>query len=165
MRTIHPRIDITPGALAHAFGPIAGFTRFPGLAEDARAVGRQTDESLRHSDGEVDCRQGIVWWTETEAVDPERLRITFDQTDGDFEAFLGSWQHIPTTEGADVCFEVIYGCGIESLAGITEPIAERAVCSPLAGLSQRISVREGGEALCDPTGPGSRSATDLGGVN
>lgn len=152
MRSIHLCVDITTDDAATAFGQIADFTRFPSMAEDVHAV-ETVPGTPRHSDWEVNFRRGIMRWTEAESVDDRRLRIDFDQTDGDFEEFRGSWQLAPGPLGAQVRFEVTYDFGIESLVGIMDPIAERvikrAICSVLAGLFTTISVREGGEALHD----------------
>ncbi|MFF0630160.1 type II toxin-antitoxin system RatA family toxin [Streptomyces sp. NPDC004296] len=169
MRRIHLRVDITTDDPPSAFALLADFTRFPDLAEDVHAVQTRPYQPVRYSDWEVNFRRGIMRWTEEEAVDHERLRIDFDQTDGDFEEFRGSWQLIPNAAGAEVYFEVTYDFGIESLVGIMDPIAERvikrAICSVLTGLFTRISVREGGEALRDLADPPPRPASQLSGAN
>ena len=105
----------------------------------------------------MNFRRGIMRWTELETIDDERLRIHFDQIDGDFEDFHGSWQVLPADDGAQVLFEVSYDFGIESLVGIMDPIAERvikrSVCAVLSGLFADIRVLEGAEALTDLAGP------------
>lgn len=156
MRSIHLRVEVAAVDPAAAFGLVADFTRFPDLAEDVHAV-ETTPGTPRMSDWEVNFRRGIMRWTEREAVDHQRLRIDFEQTDGDFEEFRGSWHLTDAPLGAEVHFEVTYDFGIESLAGIMDPIAERvikrAICSVLAGLFTDLAVREGGEALDDLAQP------------
>ncbi|GGT11574.1 hypothetical protein GCM10010207_08100 [Streptomyces atratus] len=153
-----------------AFGTIADFTRFADIAEDIHVVETHppaTPDTPRDSDWEVNFRRGIMRWNEAETLDPERLRIEFDQTDGDFEEFRGSWQLAPAGSGSgtEVRFEVTYDFGIESLVGIMDPIAERvikrAICSVLEGLFGSITVLEGGEALTDLPGPSPEAAPSL----
>jgi ribosome-associated toxin RatA of RatAB toxin-antitoxin module len=92
-------------------------------------------------------------WNEWESVDADRLRIEFDQTDGDFAEFHGFWQFSPEIGGCEVLFEVSYDFGIESLAGIMDPIAERVVKrvinTVLTELFGDVEVLVGGEALVD----------------
>jgi ribosome-associated toxin RatA of RatAB toxin-antitoxin module len=149
-----------------AFPMIADFARYPSLADDVRDV-RTTPAVApgrpRESDWVMNFRRGIMRWTELEAVDEDRLRIDFEQTDGDFEDFRGSWQVRRTPDGTEVLFEVTYDFGIESLVGIMDPIAERvitrAVCAVLSGLFADIRVLEGAEALTDLAWPIPSHAT------
>ncbi len=167
MRSIHLRVEVAAADPAAAFGLVADFTRFPDLAEDVHAV-ETTPGTPRMSDWEVNFRRGIMRWTEQEEVDHQQLRIDFEQTDGDFEEFRGSWQLAAAPSGTEVHFEVTYDFGIESLAGIMDPIAERvikrAICSVLTGLFTDIAVLEGGEALDDLAQPvGAPTAVRAGG--
>jgi ribosome-associated toxin RatA of RatAB toxin-antitoxin module len=146
-----------PAEPVAAFAAIADFERYPSLADDVREVRTDPSRMPRESHWVMNFRRGIMRWTELEVLDHERLRIHFDQTDGDFEDFHGSWQVVPTAHGAEVLFEVSYDFGIESLVGIMDPIAERvikrAVCTVLTGLFVDIQVLEGAEALTDLAGP------------
>ena len=157
MRAIMLRVAITADPVA-AFAAIADFERYPSLADDVRAVRTDSSRVPRESHWVMNFRRGIMRWTELEVIDHDRLRIQFDQTDGDFEDFHGSWQVLPTaTDGVEVLFEVSYDFGIESLVGIMDPIAERvikrAVCAVLSVLFVDIRVLEGAEALTDLAGP------------
>jgi ribosome-associated toxin RatA of RatAB toxin-antitoxin module len=154
VRTVRLKVRVSTEDTNAAFGAIADFTRFPALAADVRSVETRAAPAVtRHSDWEVNFRRGAMRWTEWETVDPAALRIEFGQTDGDFADFTGSWQLTPVRGGAEVLFTVTYDFGIESLAGLMDPIAERVVkrviCSVLAGLFGDIAVLEGGEALTD----------------
>jgi ribosome-associated toxin RatA of RatAB toxin-antitoxin module len=150
------RVSVPSGEVRAAFAAVSDFTRFPSLAEDVRAV--RTDQTVgnRVSYWEVNFRRGVLRWQEWESVDADRLRIEFGQTDGDFAEFAGFWQLSPAGNGFQVLFEVSWDFGIESLAGIMDPIAERVVkrviCSVLAGLFGDLTVVEGGEALADLAG-------------
>jgi ribosome-associated toxin RatA of RatAB toxin-antitoxin module len=158
-----------------AFPLIADFASYPSLADDVRAVHTTPPAVLgapRTSDWVMNFRRGIMRWTELEAVDEDRLRIDFEQTDGDFEDFRGSWRVGKATDGAagsEVLFEVTYDFGIESLVGIMDPIAERvitrAVCAVLSGLFDHVLVLEGAEALTDLAWPipGHATANATGG--
>jgi hypothetical protein len=159
MRTVRLRVRFATEDIPRDFSRIAEFGTFSSLAEDVRAVEvhpAPSPDVPRDSDWEVNFRRGVMRWNEWESVDADRLRIEFDQTSGDFEGFHGSWQLTPAAGGCEVLFEVTYDFGIESLAGIMDPIAERVVkrvvCSVLSGLFGDIEVLEGGEALVDLAG-------------
>ncbi|HEV2779912.1 MAG TPA: SRPBCC family protein [Actinophytocola sp.] len=134
-----------------ALALIADFARFPALAGDVRSVA--VHSAPRTSDWVVSFRRGVLRWTESETIDAARLRIHFDQIDGDFAEFHGFWELTPVPGGTEVRFEVTYDFGFDSLAGLLDPIAERVItrviCSVLAGLFDDITVVEGGEALAD----------------
>jgi ribosome-associated toxin RatA of RatAB toxin-antitoxin module len=156
MRAIHLRVVVGADPVA-AFDAIADFERYPTLADDVREVRTNTPrgpDGRQDSDWEVNFRRGIMRWNELEVVDRDRLHIDFDQTDGDFEDFHGSWRLTALGAGrTEVLFAVSYDFGIESLVGIMDPIAERvikrAICSVLSGLFGDIQVLEGAEALND----------------
>ncbi|HEV8562333.1 MAG TPA: SRPBCC family protein [Actinophytocola sp.] len=138
------------------FQRVSDFQLFPMLAEDVRAVRvhpAPAPDLPRDTEWEVSFRRGVLRWTEWETVDPDRLRIEFDQAAGDFTEFRGHWQLTPVRGGCEVRFEVSYDFGIDSLAGIMDPIAERVIkrviCSVLSGLFGEITVLRGGEALTD----------------
>ena len=166
MRAIMLRVAIAADPVA-AFAAIADFERYPSLADDVRDVRTDSSRVPRESHWVMNFRRGIMRWTELEVIDDNRLRIHFDQTDGDFEDFHGSWQVLPRPDGAEVLFEVSYDFGIESLVGIMDPIAERvikrAVCAVLSGLFVDIDVLEGAEALTDLAAPVPAYASPIGG--
>jgi ribosome-associated toxin RatA of RatAB toxin-antitoxin module len=155
MRTIRLRAEIDADP-AEVFATVAEFDRWPALATDVRAVvtTASTAGQPRESYWEVNFRRGVMRWREAEVVDPVLLRIDFDRTDGDFEDFHGSWQVFGAPGGpAEALFEVTYDFGIESLAGLMDPIAERvikrSVCEVLNGQFDGVRVVEGAEALTD----------------
>lgn len=143
--TVRVRTDDVSAALTE----IADFTRFPELAPDVRQVTSGDDGSA----WVVNFRRGVLRWHETEKVSTSDLRIDFAQTDGDFAEFHGAWRLTPVVGGAHVTFEVAWDFGIESMAGLMDPIAERVikrvVCDVLNGLFGDSTVIEGGEALTD----------------
>jgi len=133
-----------------ALARIADFTVFPALAEDVRSVDvRRWDVDGGTSSWVVRFRRGVLSWTEQDVVDSAEQRIDFRQISGDFADFHGSWQVTP----GRVLFEVTYDFGIDSMAAILDPIAERVIKrvarSVLSGLFGDVVVLEGGEALAD----------------
>lgn len=161
MRTTSLRIRVPGYDVYAAFRALANFERFGELAADVRTVVTHPvlslgQSSVRASDWVVHFRRGLMRWNEWETVDADRLRIDFRQTEGDFAELHGFWQLAETGNdpaGFEVAFEITYDFGIESLAGITDPIAERVItrviCSVLTGLFGEITVLSGGDALVD----------------
>lgn len=156
MRSIRLRAetDLDPVTV---FIAVADFDRYPSLAADVRevrTVPAANPDAPKETYWEVYFRRGIMRWTETDVIDLDRLRIEFEQLDGDFEDFHGSWQVTPVRAGgAEILFEITYDFGIDSLAGLMDPIAERvikrAVCEIFSGLFGDVRVLEGAEALTD----------------
>jgi ribosome-associated toxin RatA of RatAB toxin-antitoxin module len=155
MRQTHLRavVPADPDTVLEKF---LDFTDFPTLSEDIREVRVLDPEEPgghRRSEWEVNFRRGVMHWTEVDRVDRDRGRIDFDQLDGDFERLQGSWVFTAVADGCQVDFDVTYDFGIESLAGIMDPLAERvmkrAACDVLAGLFGRVTVTAGGSALTD----------------
>lgn len=168
MRTTRLKILFRTDDTEAAFSSIARFERFPDLAEDVRSVvtqGPSTGDAARNSDWVVNFRRGVMRWNEWETVDPAALRIEFGQTDGDFADFSGWWQLTEVADGCELCFEVTYDFGIESLVGIMDPIAERVItrviCSVVRELFRDVNVVEGGDALTDLAG--GKALTPAGG--
>ncbi len=159
MRTVTLISRFATADVHRDFQRVADFGLFPSLAGDVRSVDvhpAPSPDVPRDSDWEVNFRRGVMRWNEWESVDTARLRIEFDQTGGDFAEFHGFWQLTPARGACEVHFEVTYDFGIESLAGIMDPIAERVVkrvvSSVLTGLFGQIEVLRGGEALADLAG-------------
>jgi ribosome-associated toxin RatA of RatAB toxin-antitoxin module len=149
MRATSLTVRVRASDVAEVLDLIADFARFPSLADDVRSVVPR-DGGAQWT---VNFRRGLMRWHETEIVSPADLRIDFAQTEGDFAEFHGSWQLTPVIGGARVVFDVTWDFGIESMAGLMDPIAERVikrvVVSVLAGLFGEITVLAGGEALAD----------------
>lgn len=164
MRTIELVVRIACDDPAAAFTLIADFARYPAIAEDVREVAVLPEDAAgrRHSEWTVNFRRGPMRWHEWESVDPDRLRIDFAQTEGDFEDFHGHWQLTPVPGGADVSFEVTYDFGIDSLAGIMDPIAERVIKRALRDVLAEsfgdVTILAGGAALTDLAVPNATGA-------
>jgi ribosome-associated toxin RatA of RatAB toxin-antitoxin module len=110
------------------FAAVADFAAYPQHTGAVRQVTvRTTGDGDLESDWEVNFRNGILAWTERDAVDPAGRKITFEQLDGDFALFTGSWTVEPDGDGAVVRFEATFDLGMPSLAPMVDPIAERTL--------------------------------------
>jgi ribosome-associated toxin RatA of RatAB toxin-antitoxin module len=117
------------GAPDDVFERICDFERYPELTDAVRSV-----VVTPHADGtlasawEVNFRNGILRWSETDRVDHEQRTIDFEQLDGDFEAFTGRWSVAPRDGGGcTVGFEAAFDLGMPTLAAMLDPIAEGAL--------------------------------------
>ncbi|MEV8021859.1 SRPBCC family protein [Streptomyces sp. NPDC086554] len=161
MRTIHLRAVVPADDPDKAFERLVDFAEYSTLADDVRSVRVHPAPGPgqpRISDWEVNFRRGIMRWSERDAIDDARRWIEFHQTEGDFEELHGTWRLDGTASGCEITFEATYDFGIDSLAGIMDPPAERvikrSICSVLAALFGEVTVVEGGEALTDLAAPG-----------
>lgn len=145
MRTVthHTSVDLAPDDV---FGLLAAFDRYPELAPSVIRVvvtNPSHDEQGRlascSSTWEVTFRSGRLHWTERDRFDPDRRVIAFEQTDGDLEAFTGSWTVEPAPGGgARVVFEACFDLGLPGLAEFLEPVAERALVANIAEILHRL---------------------------
>jgi hypothetical protein len=155
MRSTRLRVALPTNDAGAALARIADFAAFPALAEDVRSVDVRAWDALPEdvtggtSSWVVSFRRGVLSWVERDTVDSAAQRIDFQQVTGDFADFHGSWRVTP----GEVLFEATYDFGIDSMAAILDPIAERVikrvVRSALSGLFGEVVVLEGGEALSD----------------
>lgn len=149
MRTVSLTVRIAADDARFALARIAEFDRYPALAADVR----QVESHPGGSDWVVNFRQGLLRWTSRDTVSFGRLRIDFEQASGDFAEFSGSWRVARGIGGCVVRFEASWDFGMESLAGIMDPMAERVikrvVCDVLSGLFPATTVLDGDDALTD----------------
>ncbi len=150
MRSTRLLVALPPVDARTVLTRLADFAAFPALAEDVRSVDvRKWGVDGGTSSWVVGFRRGVLSWTEQDFVDAANQRILFKQIAGDFADFHGAW----TVSEGRVLFEVTYDFGIESMAAILDPIAERVikrvVRSVLSGLFGEVAIVEGGEALAD----------------
>ena len=116
------------------FAAVADFAAYPRHTDAVRAVVvRPTGEGVE-SDWEVTFRTGVLAWTERDVVDPAGRRIVFEQLDGDFTVFTGSWVVEPDAAGSTVAFEASFDLGMPSLAPMIDPIAERALADNIRAI-------------------------------
>ncbi|MFD5554666.1 type II toxin-antitoxin system RatA family toxin [Streptomyces sp. NPDC127068] len=124
-----------------AYRRITDFGRYPDLVEEIRSVRvRPGDhEAESTSEWEIHFRNGPLRWTEIDRLDAGRRQIVFEQTEGDFEVFHGSWRVDPAGDnGCEVAFEAAFDFGIPSLAGILEPLAARVLTEAVGVIVVRL---------------------------
>jgi len=111
------------------FDRLVEFERYPDLVDVVRAVtvlSAPGDDPMVSS-WEVLFRNGILAWTEADRLRRDALTIEFEQTDGDFDEFRGSWVLEPRGTGVALAFRAAFDFGVPSLASIIDPVAERVL--------------------------------------
>jgi ribosome-associated toxin RatA of RatAB toxin-antitoxin module len=116
------------GVTAHDIWPILrDFGTYPTFMTDVLQV-----DVLENSVDTIVSRWRVLLngseltWTEKDVL-VENVSITFEQIDGDLEAWHGAWRIVPTSECLIVRLDVVFDIGIPSLAEILDPIGIRAV--------------------------------------
>ncbi len=99
---------------------------------------RSDGDGVLESDWVVNFRNGILAWTERDAVDRTARTIAFEQLDGDFAVFTGSWAVAPDGDGTVVRFEATFDLGMPSLAPMVDPIAERALVDNIRAILEGL---------------------------
>ncbi|MEU3355398.1 SRPBCC family protein [Streptomyces sp. NPDC037389] len=116
------------------FEAVQRWERYPELAPHVRATTVHAAHPAEEcsSSWELEFRSGLLRWTEDDRFHPDTLEIHFEQSDGDFDSFAGTW--LLTQDGDDVRlrFEADFDFGIPSLEGILDPIAERVIKETIA---------------------------------
>ncbi len=121
------------------FVTIADFAAYPRHTEAVREVAVRSDgDGALESDWEVNFRNGVLAWTERDDVDPTARKIVFEQLDGDFAVFTGSWAVAPDGDGTVVRFEATFDLGMPSLAPMVDPIAERALVDNIRAILEGL---------------------------
>lgn len=128
MREVKLLARLPQGDPVGVFETLVKFERYPELVETVRSVtiDRATPTEI-DSQWSVFFRRGILHWGERDFLDRDKLTITFEQTDGDFEVMYGSWQVIPAADGCDIHFHTVFDFGVTSIESIVEPIAARVL--------------------------------------
>lgn len=124
-----------PGTTATAVLPeVIRFERYPELARHVRSatVHATLPAPAGRSSWELHFRSGLLSWTEEETFDLTALRVTFAQAEGDFDTLTGEWEFAQDGADTTVRFRADFDFGIESLAGILDPIAERVITETIA---------------------------------
>ena len=110
------------------FAAVADFAAYPQHTDTVReVVVKPVADGAVESFWEVNFRNGILAWTERDAVDVSARRIDFEQVDGDFVLFAGTWAVDPDGDGSTVRFTASFDLGMPSLAPMIDPIAERTL--------------------------------------
>lgn len=123
--------------------------RFPEVSGDLVAV--NPVERDRH-DYVLAFRDGVARWTQR--TETGRHRLDFEQTDGDFVSFGGSWMVTEEPAGSTVTYRVAFRTSVPHLAGAIEPMVARVLLRTasdvVTGLAGPSTIVSGGSALQDP---------------
>lgn len=143
-------VGVEPQAV---FDQVVEFERYPDLVDTVKSVEVERAEPERPSSSwEVFFRNGILRWDEVDVLDRQALTVDFEQTEGDFDLFRGSWRIGPADGGTDVVFVADFDFGVPSLASIIDPVAVRVltetIVTTMRGLfGDRTEVVEVGSSL------------------
>ncbi|MFD8151540.1 type II toxin-antitoxin system RatA family toxin [Streptomyces sp. NPDC059720] len=134
--------------------------RYPDLAPhvNATTVHAAYPDPAASSSWELHFRSGLLRWTEDDTVLPEQGQIRFEQSEGDFDSFCGTWSLTQHGDDVAVRFDADFDFGIPSLEGILDPIAERVIKETVAwaltGLFPAVRI-SGGIELTQPAAVGA----------
>jgi ribosome-associated toxin RatA of RatAB toxin-antitoxin module len=110
------------------FDVIADFERYREYGESIRKVQVEKSEgAVVISKWDVDFRGGNMQWTEADTIDRQRLRIDFQQLEGNLRHFTGYWEVERDGDDALIHFFGEFELGMPTLASFIEPIAESAI--------------------------------------
>lgn len=126
----HVEIEsLVPAATAdEVFARISDFARYADYTDAVREVTTTaTSPGVIESQWSVNFRNGILAWSERDHIDDRARTIAFEQLDGDFEHFSGTWSATTTGHDVAVLFTAEFDLGMPSLAPIIDPIAERTL--------------------------------------
>ncbi|NJP66801.1 SRPBCC family protein [Streptomyces spiramenti] len=133
MRSVSVTLRIADQDAEQAFDRVSAFSRYPELTDVIRSVGtRQVSPAEEISDWEVYFRNGVLCWSESDLFDRDTLTIAFEQVDGDFAEFRGTWRTEQAGPDCLVVFAAEFDFGIPSLAGILDPVAQRVFKETIA---------------------------------
>ena len=120
---------LVPEADADAiFTTLCEFERYPELTASVKEVAvRVADDGSLESSWSVYFRNGILCWFERDVIDHAARSIEFEQIDGDFDVFEGSWEVVQAGDDVIARFSAAFDLGMPSLAPIIDPIAERTL--------------------------------------
>ncbi|MFD7550984.1 SRPBCC family protein [Streptomyces sp. NPDC059816] len=129
MRHVEIKMLVPSQEARTVFASIIRWDKYPDLAPHVHAttVHATLPSGERSSSWELHFRSGLLRWTERDEFSVEDLTARFEQTDGDFDSFVGVWALRQEGEDVAVDFEADFDFGIPSLEGILDPIAERVI--------------------------------------
>lgn len=127
--------DVTVAALVaghsadRVYDTISDFSRYPELVDTVVSVhvSDPLPDGAVRSDWEVLFRNGVLRWREVDWFDREGLTIRFEQTEGEFDVFRGSWRLQERDGGILMIFHAEFDFGVASLAPIIDPVAVRVL--------------------------------------
>jgi ribosome-associated toxin RatA of RatAB toxin-antitoxin module len=110
------------------FDTLADFRHYAELVDVVRSVDMdRPKDGTAHSSWVVEFRNGLLRWTEQDWFRRDKLRLDFNQIEGDFDEFYGGWVLEPESNGVRAALIVDFDFGVPSLASIVEPVAVRVL--------------------------------------
>ncbi|MGW0531835.1 type II toxin-antitoxin system RatA family toxin [Streptomyces sp. NPDC003032] len=160
MRHVELEAVVPAEQVSTVFDSVMRWEKYPDLAPhvNSTTVHATLPAEKCSSSWELHFRSGLLRWTEDDVFLPEQGTIRFEQSDGDFDSFVGVWSLTQDGDDVAVRFDGDFDFGIPSLEGILDPIAERVIKETVAwaltGLfpSTRIA---GGIELSQPAAVGA----------
>ncbi|MEU2611677.1 SRPBCC family protein [Micromonospora sp. NPDC007271] len=133
MRDVEIRAFLPAADAGTVFDRLIEFERYPELVDVVRSVVILSPPGAQPmvSCWEVYFRNGILAWTEADRLRRDDLTIEFEQTDGDFDEFSGSWVLEPRDGGVALTFAAAFDFGVPTLASIIDPVAERVLAETI----------------------------------
>ncbi|WP_024806413.1 type II toxin-antitoxin system RatA family toxin [Nocardia sp. BMG51109] len=89
---------------------------------------------------DVYFRNGLLSWSERDFYDDDNYLLTFEQIDGDFDTFEGSWSTREGDEAGEVrlLFEAAFDFGVPSLESIVAPVAVRVLTQTMSNIVLQV---------------------------
>lgn len=111
-----------------AYNTLRNFDNFVRLSDAVRRIETTTGPAGRiESHWEVNFRNGILKWSESDEFDDDNRRIAFTGLGGDFAHLTGEWLVGTADESTTLRFVAHFDMGMASLQHIIEPVAEGAL--------------------------------------
>lgn len=130
LETLVPQADART-----VFDRVSDFPRYADYTDAVREIRiDRSADGLVSSTWSVNFRNGVLCWSERDQIDADRLHMAFEQIDGDFDRFAGTWQLAQTGDDTTVVFTAEFDLGMPSLAALIDPIAERALLDNMAAI-------------------------------
>lgn len=128
MRHVEIEARVPAAQADTVFDRICDFARYPEYTDAVLGVTvTAAVDGVVESEWSVAFRNGILCWSERDHIDRQARTIVFEQLDGDFDQFTGTWSASPVGPDVRVLFTASFDLGIPSLAAIIDPIAERTL--------------------------------------
>ncbi|MEU1017317.1 SRPBCC family protein [Streptomyces sp. NPDC005900] len=134
MRHVELEAVVPAEQVSTVFDSVMRWEKYPDLAPhvNSTTVHATLPETACSSSWELHFRSGLLRWTEDDTFLPEQGEIRFEQSDGDFDSFTGTWALTQSGDDVAVRFDADFDFGIPSLEGILDPIAERVIKETVA---------------------------------
>lgn len=125
MREVQLEVRVLGGDAEKTYEALSDFERYPELTDAVRGVAvRECHGDTLLSEWEVNFRNGVLRWSERDELNRQDRTIGFDQLEGDFAHFSGTWRVEERPNGCTVRFFARFDLGMPSLAPMIDPIAE-----------------------------------------